>query len=282
MKNNIVICLLIALLVVGCGPSQAQLDATSTQVAANLIGTITASAPTYTPTPTATSTPTLTPTATATPTSTPTKTPTLTPTKTAAPTQTPTPTPLALDDAMQKEVKSYGFDPQTGRMVAVESEPYNLSSIYPGYDYSLKMDWGDLTEYVLHYEVTAETAADMYGCGVMFHVVDDFTIIQESYIAIFLSAPAGSFWGVEHSKDGASELVSEPALTSAFKYKKAEYLPFTLVVKGTKAEFYSGTKRIGQFSTRLDAGKAGLITYNVNGDREVTCTFKNVWVWSAK
>ena len=183
---------------------------------------------------------------------------------------------------MQKEVKSYGFDPQTGRMVAIESDPYALSSSYPGYDYSLKMDGGDLTEYVLHYEVTANTTAEMYGCGAMFHVVDDFTIINESYIGIFLSAPAGSFWGIEHSKDGVSELVSAPKITSTFKYKKDVYTPFTLVVKGTKVEFYSGTNRIGQFTAKISSGKWGLITYNVNGDSEVTCTFKNLWLWSSK
>ncbi len=72
---------LLALSLAACGPSPEQVNATATQVAANIFGTQTAQAPTATstntPTPTATSTPT--PTPTSTPTSTPTVTPTPTP-----------------------------------------------------------------------------------------------------------------------------------------------------------------------------------------------------------
>lgn len=76
-----------------CGPSEEEQNATATQIAANIFGTQTAEAPTYTPTPLPTETPT--PTNTATPTSTPTDTPTATPTPlpTDTPTVTPTPTP---------------------------------------------------------------------------------------------------------------------------------------------------------------------------------------------
>jgi hypothetical protein len=90
MKTEIriaLITLLILTILPACGPSQAQLDATSTQVAANILATQTAQAPTNTPT----STPS--PTATNTPTATPTLTPTLTPTSTSTPTLTPTFTP---------------------------------------------------------------------------------------------------------------------------------------------------------------------------------------------
>lgn len=79
-------------LLVSCGPSQAELDAQATAVAASIFATQTAQAPTSTPTftPTSTSTPTLTPTPT------PTKTSTPTPTKTPTPTATATPTPDAI------------------------------------------------------------------------------------------------------------------------------------------------------------------------------------------
>jgi hypothetical protein len=83
------ISLLVCVAMPGCGLSQAQQDATSTQVAANIFSTQTAQAPTNTPTFTPS------PTATATPTTTPTLTPTstLTPTPTNTPTRTPSPTP---------------------------------------------------------------------------------------------------------------------------------------------------------------------------------------------
>jgi hypothetical protein len=70
-------CLFSVLLLNSCGPSQADLNALSTQIAANIYATLTAQAPTSTPTFTPTSTPTN----------------TLTPTPTRTPTITPTPTP---------------------------------------------------------------------------------------------------------------------------------------------------------------------------------------------
>jgi putative spermidine/putrescine transport system substrate-binding protein len=83
------ICLFIFTVLPGCKPSQAQLDATATQVAADIFATQTAQAPTntptFTPSPTATETPTALPTFT--------PTPTLTPTPTHTPTITPSPTP---------------------------------------------------------------------------------------------------------------------------------------------------------------------------------------------
>lgn len=73
--------MLVAALLSACGPSQAELDATATQVAADIFATQTAQAPTatatFTPSPTFTATPT--------------DTPTPTPTDTPLPTSTPTP-----------------------------------------------------------------------------------------------------------------------------------------------------------------------------------------------
>lgn len=63
----VLICILMGSLLVACGPSQVELDATSTQIAANIFATQTAAAPTATLTPTPTSEPTRTPTATITP-----------------------------------------------------------------------------------------------------------------------------------------------------------------------------------------------------------------------
>lgn len=90
----ILVFVLIEAITVACGPSQAELDAQATQVAANLSATQTAEAPTLTPTTTSTHTPTpIPPTATFTPTPVPpTSTPTSTPSPTATPTNTPEPT----------------------------------------------------------------------------------------------------------------------------------------------------------------------------------------------
>jgi hypothetical protein len=102
-KRFCLVVLFIGLGVAACGPSQAELDASATQIAAQVFATQTAAGPTWTNTPTvtptATATPTDTPTATPTdrptPTDTPTATPTDTPTLTPTPTGTPTPTATA-------------------------------------------------------------------------------------------------------------------------------------------------------------------------------------------
>jgi SH3-like domain-containing protein len=83
---------LLALLTSGalsaCGPSQAELNATATRIAANVFATQTAVAPTATSTPTETSTP------------------TRTPTPTHTPTRTPTPLPDAVVDAEVANVRA--------------------------------------------------------------------------------------------------------------------------------------------------------------------------------
>ena len=52
------ICIVLFSILVACGPSQGELDATATQIAANIFATQTAAAPTSTQTPTSTDTPT--------------------------------------------------------------------------------------------------------------------------------------------------------------------------------------------------------------------------------
>ena len=74
----ILVLLLMAGLAAACGPSQAELDAQATKVAAAIFATQTAEAPTATPTPTQTDTP--------------------TPTPRSTPTDTPTPSPTPLPD----------------------------------------------------------------------------------------------------------------------------------------------------------------------------------------
>jgi S1-C subfamily serine protease len=100
MKRKALLILMSLLIVTGlaaCGPSQAELDARATQIAANVFATQTAQAPTPTPTPTLTST------------FTPTPKPTLTPTATLTPTPTPTPTPLTPADIFARVSPSIGF-----------------------------------------------------------------------------------------------------------------------------------------------------------------------------
>jgi parallel beta-helix repeat protein len=65
--NSLLICVLTSLVLAACGPSQADQEATATQIATNIFATQTAAVPTSTPTATATPTPTVTSTPTPTP-----------------------------------------------------------------------------------------------------------------------------------------------------------------------------------------------------------------------
>jgi len=80
---SVLVCLLAVIILAACGPSQAEMDAQATQVAADPIATKIAAAPTPTPTNT--------------PTFTPAPMPTNTPTFTPTPTSTPTAKPTAAD-----------------------------------------------------------------------------------------------------------------------------------------------------------------------------------------
>jgi hypothetical protein len=106
IEFSVLVCLLIGVLSVACGPSQAERDAEATQIAAGTLATQTAEAPTLTPLPpTSTSTP-LPPTVTPTPlppTATPTPVP---PTATPEPTSTPTPVSIpGIDEPLVVEGK---------------------------------------------------------------------------------------------------------------------------------------------------------------------------------
>lgn len=106
MKRSMIFLITISLatgVLSACGPSQAELEATSTHVAKDISSTQTAEAPTATPTKTPSPTATSTPTATA--------TPTLTPTPINTPTMTPTPVPAWWDAVLVLEDLPEGFTP---------------------------------------------------------------------------------------------------------------------------------------------------------------------------
>jgi hypothetical protein len=108
--------LIIALCLAACGPSQAELEATTTHAQAEINATQTAAAPTSTSTPTSTMTPTPTSTHTPTPTASPTETSTPTPTVTPIRTPDPSDVVLSLGDLPPDFVKvppeEMVFDPE--------------------------------------------------------------------------------------------------------------------------------------------------------------------------
>ena len=130
----VVVLLGLSMLLVECGPSEAQLSEQATQVAAEIFETQTAQAPTYTPTPTATATPTETPTptATSTPTETPTPTNTPRPTATATPTDTPSPTPTEKPTEIPPETPKPKptLSPQPTATPSPEATPETITLYY--------------------------------------------------------------------------------------------------------------------------------------------------------
>lgn len=88
----------------GCGLSQVEVQATATQLAAEIFATQTAQSPTVTPT--------------FTPSPTPTATPTLTPTPTNTPTITPTPTPPLMAVVFTLDDLPVGFQAMPGEVLS--------------------------------------------------------------------------------------------------------------------------------------------------------------------
>lgn len=260
-----------AILVTACGPSQAQLASTATQAAADTSGTQTALAPTATSTSTQTTTPTVTPTSTST--STPTQTFTSTPTLTPSPTDTPTVPPVVMSDEIQNEIKSYGYDPQSGRLLSLPEVigPFTVDG--PSYVMSFANDYGEMTEYILHYEVKIDKAARIAGCGAAFHTWYGFLAVDNS---------GTSMWVVSSFFMGMENYITQPAVTSAFQFTKDAFTPFTLVVKGRSITIYSGAEQIGQAEVDDASGAFGWMAYGVSGEGQVACTFQNAWAWLAK
>ena len=128
---SVLIYLLAVIILAACGPSQAELDAQATQVAADLSATQTAEAPTPTPTPTVTSTNTPTATHTPLPTNTPTPTSTHTPpaTPTFSPTPTATDTPLPTSTYTPTASPSPTVSPSQPTVTPLFETPYVLGNL---------------------------------------------------------------------------------------------------------------------------------------------------------
>jgi hypothetical protein len=120
----VLICLLMVTGLAACGPSQAELDAEATKVAAEIFATQTAEAPTPTPPPTATATPT--------PTFTPTPIPpTETPTPLPSPTPTTPPTPTPARNRVQASRDEEAFLRELA--AALEDENWEVDIPQPSY-----------------------------------------------------------------------------------------------------------------------------------------------------
>jgi hypothetical protein len=122
------ICLSFSLLLISCGPSQAELDVQTTQIAANIYATQTAQAPTATATFTRTPTPTFTLTPTV----------TLTPTPTDTPTITPTPTPDLLKVGLTLKDLPDGFESLPDQQLKSMEQSFPAGSAAFGYTWQLK------------------------------------------------------------------------------------------------------------------------------------------------
>jgi len=265
MKTNKVISFYISIVIIftlnACAPAQILVTPTSPSTA-----TVLPSA-----TQTSTSTASVTETARLIPTQT--DTPTAELTLTPLQNQMITSTPVAMSEEMQKEIKAYGYDPKTGRLLPPKPVIEPLKADGASFEQQFSSDdWSGLTEYVLHYEVKADGSASIAGCGTAFHIWDGFIAVNNQGTAM---------WVVSSFEMGQENYISRPKTTSAFNFKKGVFIPFTLVVKGNSVAIYSGAKQIGHVTVDKTSGAVGWMVYNVSGDDSITCTFQNAWVWSA-
>lgn len=123
MRNasfTIMILLSIVVLISACGPSQAELDTTATQMTANNFASQTAQAPTVTSTPP--------------PSLTPTTTPTIAPTPTNTPTIMPTPTPRLMATALTLDDLPAGFQVMSIRELSDLKKNLPASAIAFGFN----------------------------------------------------------------------------------------------------------------------------------------------------
>lgn len=154
-KLRILISILIAVTLSGCGLSQADVDATATQMASEIFATQTAQAPTVTPT--------------FTPSPTPTATPTLTPTPTNTPTITPTPTPPLMAVAFTPDDLPAGFQAMPAEVLSGMQMSMPVDAITFGF-------WQEMSsQFIMGYLVPYPTRSGQIAFdNVSTEVVDSF------------------------------------------------------------------------------------------------------------
>jgi hypothetical protein len=135
-----------------CGFYQDWLDTQSTEIASDILATITAGAPTRTPTctPTPTSTPT------------PSPTPTLTPTPTDIPTPAPTPLPDFSYAVLTKEDMPFGFEEVSFSDVYMAEEFEQLESFF-----AFRRSRGGHIELIMGYTMLLDSRSDRSGFTMM-------------------------------------------------------------------------------------------------------------------
>jgi hypothetical protein len=219
MKNSLIL-LVLTMLLAACGPSQEEIDATGTQIAANIFATQTAVAPTHTPTPTPTNTPTLTPTPTDTP----------TPTATPVPTDTPSPSPTNTPPAESTQSASSNINAESIILTSADLGPEFLE--IPAETMGLteeSLTFGDTqfdgffvfadNNFNIYMGLTKvfETSGDQVGYDVL---ISNPELMASVFAASFTAQSAGSFEatpleGVDDIGDASGGVTGEAAIQGA-------------------------------------------------------------------
>jgi hypothetical protein len=259
--KRICLSLVIVWLMSGCGPSQEELDATATQIAANIFATQTAEAPTETPTPLPTDTPTPTPTNTSTPTFTPTPTETPTPIPTDTPTPEPTPTQSASDDlegsvvVLTQEDLGNEFIEIPVELLGIDLEELSFGEfqfqgifVFADLDFNLYMGMSAVLtdpQLVSGFDLIVSDP-ELFGLVLATGMASE---IEEDVEFSPLTLPEG-LGDVASGAGGTVDVEGEPGIMEFIGFRRGEVGAFIITVKQASGELALSTQEMAQL---LDA-----------------------------
>ncbi len=284
MINNKTIFLslfIIVMLLSACGPSQADLNATDTQVAMDIYGTQTANAPPATNTP---------PPPTATDLPTPTDTPA--PTETPAPTATPTPdlaatvafeATQAMDALLEKidaDLQAVNLSTDQGSLAWLGAGPSEIT--LDTYNTHWWIPLGDDTafsDFVLRADLTWESTSGLATCGFWFRGQSSDKD-SEHYVFEALRLSGLPAWSVEYWKYNyvQSHLTGNPRTSPEINQDQGSTNAYLFIAQGNLLSIYVNGESLGAVTiNRLTEGILAFYASQEFG--ETTCSFDNAWVW---
>lgn len=273
--------LLLAFFLASCGPSQAEINATDTQVARDVFATQTAAAPPPTATPTDTPTPE--PTSTPTPTDTP--APTDTPTSTSTPTLDLTATAAyeatqamgVLLEEIDAELQTVNLSTERGRLAWLGSGPTSITLDTYGTHWWIPL--GEdvyYSDFVLRADVTWESTSGLATCG--FWIRGESTDEDAEHYAFEALRLSGlPAWIVGYWKDNLP-IGGNPHTSRAIHQELGSTNQYLFVAEGNELAIYVNGESLGKVT--ISKLREGIIAFYASQESgKTTCTFDNVWVW---
>jgi hypothetical protein len=275
-KRSLFACLLAAALLSSCGLLSAP-EPTATPTPVPPTDT---PVPTDTPEPTATETPMPTATDTPEPTATPTEIPTETPDLAATAAFESTQEAEAALDLVVDVLAEYDLSPDSGHLAWSTLEDIPVINSSPGTLIYEPIDEGVVYgTYVLHTDVTWNSATGLAGCGIIFHSENNLEV-GEQYRFYMLRLSGLPLWDVELWRLGdlVSVTTGDAKVNSAIDLSDDATNNIVMIVQdGVMAVYANGVRLSNVIISTRGEGRLAYFAFQESGT--TSCVYSNNWIW---